>query len=365
MAQCKYIADIIAHPPVSTHLNPLQLELEFPHAEPPAPGTTMELAPGVRWLRMPLPFALNHINLWLLDDGDGYTIVDCGFGTDETRALWERIFAELVTDQRSVKRVIATHYHPDHMGLALWLTQRFGVEMWTPQGEFLTAHAALASLPPFTTDGLLELFRVHGIGAEQLELVKKRGASYRMGVQGLPASYRRVMQGDIIKINGRGWRVIMGYGHAPEHAALYCAELGVLISGDMVLPSISTNVGVWPNDPMGNPLKLFLDSVTRYSELPADTCVLPSHGLPFRGIRQRARQLHDHHRDRLNEVAAACAQPQHAADLLPVLFRRRLDTHQIFFAMGESIAHLHYLEAEARLKRVTDENGVIRFVQTG
>ncbi len=345
-------------------MNPLLRELDFPHAEPPAPATTIELAPGVHWLRMPLPFALDHINLWLLDDDDGYTIVDCGFGSDETKALWERIFAARVNG-RTVKRLIVTHYHPDHMGLAHWLTERFGIEMWTPQAEFLTAHAALGSLGPFGTEPLIELFRTNGIDADRLELVRKRGNSYGRGVAGLPSTYRRVMDGDEIAINGRAWHAIMGYGHAPEHAALYCAKLGVLISGDMVLPSISTNVGVWAADPRGNPLQWFLDSVTRYGELPTDTFVLPSHGLPFRGIRKRAAQLHNHHRDRLAEVEAACTEPRHACDLLPVLFRRQLDMHQIYFAIGESIAHLHYLEAQRRVQRVVDKDGVIRFVRPG
>jgi glyoxylase-like metal-dependent hydrolase (beta-lactamase superfamily II) len=311
---------------------------------------------------MPLPFALDHINLWLLDDDDGYTIVDCGLGTDETKQLWERIFAKHVNG-RTVKRVLVTHYHPDHMGLAHWLTQRFGVEMWIPQAEFLSAHMAYGSIGPFGAEPLIEFFRVNGIDAERLELVRKRGNSYSRVVSGLPLSYRRVMHGDEIAINGRSWRAIMGYGHAPEHAALYCAKLGVLISGDMVLPSISTNVGVWAADPGGSPLQLFLDSVTRYGELPAGTFVLPSHGLPFRGIRKRAAQLHAHHRDRLAEVESACTGPRTACDLLPVLFRRQLDMHQIFFAIGEAIAHLHYLEAQSRVQRAVDKDGVIRFVR--
>ena len=344
-------------------MNPLRRELDFTHANPPAPGTTIEVAPGVHWLRMPLPFALDHINLWLLEDNDGYTIIDCGFGSAETRALWQRIFALHVKPDHTVTRVIATHFHPDHMGNAHWLMQRFGVNLWTSQGEFLSAHAVHASFGPFGNAPLMELFRSNGIDTERLELARARGNSYRLGVPELPLSYRRIMDGDCIAINKRDWRVIMGYGHAPEHAALYCEELSVLISGDMVLPSISTNVGVWASDPLGNPLKLFLDSTTRYGELPADTYVLPSHGLPFRGIRKRTAQLHAHHRDRLAEVEAACNEPQHACDLLPVLFRRKLDMHQIFFAIGESIAHLHYLEAEGRLERMVDQAGVIRFIR--
>jgi glyoxylase-like metal-dependent hydrolase (beta-lactamase superfamily II) len=343
-------------------MNPQLRELEFPRADPPAPATTVEIAPGVHWLRMPLPFALDHINLWLLDDGEGYTIIDCGFASDETRALWEKIFAVQVNG-RTVVRVVATHFHPDHMGLAHWLTQRFGVELWAPQAEFLMAHAVREHIGPFASEPLIELFRTNGIDADKLELVKQRGNSYSRGVPKLPVNFRRIMDGDALQINGRSWRVIMGYGHSPEHAALYCEEMAVLISGDMVLPSISTNVSVWAADPLGNPLKLFLESITRYGQLPTDTLILPSHGLPFRGLKQRVAQLHQHHLERLAEVEAACGVPRHACDLLPVLFRRKLDMHQIFFAIGESIAHLHYLEEKARLMRITDGDGVIRFAR--
>ena len=343
-------------------MNPQLRELEFPHAAVPAPAATVEVVPGVHWLRMPLPFALDHINLWLLEDGEGYTIVDCGFASDETRRLWEEIFAVHVNG-RTVRRVVATHFHPDHMGLAHWLTERFGVDLWTPQAEFLMAHAVRGHIGPFAAEPLIELFRANGIDAEKLELVKKRGNSYGRGVPALPVSFRRIMDGDVLEINGRSWRAIMGYGHSPEHAALYCEEMSVLISGDMVLPSISTNVSVWAADPLGNPLKLFLESITRYGQLPADTLILPSHGLPFRGLHPRVAQLHRHHLERLAEVEVACDEPRHACDLIPVLFRRKLDMHQVFFALGESIAHLHYLESKARLVRLAGGDGVIRFVR--
>jgi glyoxylase-like metal-dependent hydrolase (beta-lactamase superfamily II) len=183
-----------------------------------------------------------------------------------------------------------------------------------------------------------------------------------------------MMDGDEIDIGDNSWRVIVGWGHAPEHAALYCESLGVLISGDMLLPKISTNVSVWPTEPKGDPLKLFLRSIDRFAELPADTLVLPSHGLPFRGAHTRVQMLHAHHRDRLAEVLESCASPKTAKDLLPVLFRRTLDTHQTFFAMGESIAHLHYLWYQGRLTHAQDSfqyplegyaHGVHRFVRAG
>jgi glyoxylase-like metal-dependent hydrolase (beta-lactamase superfamily II) len=189
-----------------------------------------------------------------------------------------------------------------------------------------------------------------------------RGNLYRRQVPEFPGSYRRIMDGEVLAIGAHDWQVIAGYGHAPEHAALWCASLGVLISGDMLLPSISTNVSVWSVDPEGDPLGQFLQSIRRYAALPAETLVLPSHGLPFRGAAERVRQLEAHHAARLADVASACAEaPRSAADVLELLFRRKLDTHQMFFAMGEAIAHLHFLERAGSLRRAVGADGVTRF----
>ncbi len=334
--------------------------LTYPFPEPPAAGTVREVAPGVFWLRMPLPFALDHINLWLLRDGDGWTAVDTGIGLDETRAHWEQIFREVV-GEAGLTRVLVTHFHPDHMGNAGWLTQRFGAPLWMTESEYLTAHAQYQAQSGFGSDATAVLFAEHGLDEARVAGVRGRGNSYRKIVSEPPTRFARMMDGDEISIGGRLWRVIVGWGHAPEHAALHCEELDVLISGDMLLPKISTNVSVWPMEPGGDPLKLFLRSIDSFARLPADTLVLPSHGLPFRGAHARVQMLHEHHRDRLAEVLEACAVPTSATDLLPVLFRRTLDLHQTFFAMGEAVAHLHYLWYQGRLTRNRDEAGVYRF----
>jgi glyoxylase-like metal-dependent hydrolase (beta-lactamase superfamily II) len=311
---------------------------------------------------MPLPFALNHINLWLLRDGDGWTAVDCGIGLDDTRALWERIFAE-ITGTSGVTRVVVTHFHPDHFGNAGWLVRRFAAPLWMTETEFLTAHAQFHALAGFGSDATAALFAEHGLDEERVAAIAGRGNSYRRIVAEPPARFLRMLEGDEIDIGAHSWRVIAGHGHAPEHAALYCRALGVLISGDMLLPKISTNISVWPTQPQSDPLKLFLRSIERFRELPAETLVLPSHGLPFRGAHQRVQMLHDHHRERLAEVLEACSKPSSAADLLPVLFRRALDTHQTFFAMGESIAHLNHLWLRGELARMRGGDGIYRFGQ--
>ena len=353
-------------------MDPQQI-LQFPHAAAPAAGVSVEIVPGLRWLRMPLPFALDHINLWLLEDGPGWTIVDCGIANDLTRGLWEQIFAAPPGGEPpgahsrtfQAKRVLVTHYHPDHAGLAHRLCERFGVTLWMSQAEYLTAHAIRENVAGYAPDKLLAMYRRNGLFGEDLEKMSMRGNHYRVVVPEFPHSYRRIMDGDEIGIGGRGWRVIMGYGHAPEHAALYCSELGVLISGDMVLPKISTNISVSPIDPDGNPLKQFLDSLKRYAALPNDTLVLPSHGLPFRGLRERVEQLEEHHLQRFEALHEACERPLSAFEAMPTLFQRELDTQQLFFAMGEAMAHLHYLFYHGSLRRQTGADGVIRYLQDG
>ena len=255
--------------------------LTFPVPQPPPAGTWHAIAPGVFWLRMPLPFALDHINLWVLQDGAGWTLIDTGLNSDVTRGLWEQLFQESFGG-RPVQRLIVTHYHPDHFGLAGWLVQRFGVELWMTEAEYLTARTVHAELQ-HTRDASIVFFARHGLNEETQQALRKQTHSYRRAVSEPPASFRRMLDGDTVDIDGRSWQIIVGYGHAPEHAALYCQELDVLISGDMVLPKISTNVSVWASEPEGDPLALFLRSVHRYAQLPENTLILPSHGLPFFG----------------------------------------------------------------------------------
>jgi glyoxylase-like metal-dependent hydrolase (beta-lactamase superfamily II) len=333
--------------------------LQYPWPDTPAPGTTLAVAPGVRWLSMPLPFQLDHINLWLLEDDGGSTIVDCGIGNAETRALWEKILPA------EVKRIILTHYHPDHAGNAGWLCKRFGVEIWTTQGEYLTAHAVRSSSAGYTSDAVLSVFNRNGLDAQRsAAMAKMRGNNrYAELVPDFPHSYRRIIEGDVLRIGGREWQAIVGHGHAPEHLSLYCKSLNVVIAGDMLLSTISTNVSVWSIDPEGDPLRLFLESVARYRELPQDVLVLPSHGKPFRGAHVRVAQLEKHHQDRFDELLNSLEEPKSAGEVLQVLFRRPLDNHQTFFAMGEAIAHLHYLHYAGKARRVVGDDGVVRYAR--
>jgi glyoxylase-like metal-dependent hydrolase (beta-lactamase superfamily II) len=249
------------------------------------------------------------------------------------------------------------------MGNAGWLIEHFKVPLLMTESEYLTAHAHYDRIAGYGAEATAELFAAHGLDRERVAMIAGRGNPYRERVSPPPTAFQRLMEGDEVVIGDNPWRIILGYGHAPEHAALYCESLHLLISGDMLLPKISTNVSVWPIEPEGDPLKLFLRSIDRFRALPGDTLVLPSHGLPFRGAHARIAMLHSHHDERLREVMEACSEPRSAAELMPVLFRRPLDNHQLFFAMGESLAHLHRLWYSGQLERTRGMDGIFRFTR--
>ena len=345
----------------------LEARLHYPLGDTlPDTGRSIEVAPGVRWIRMGLPFALDHINLWLLrdriDDREGWTVVDCCIAHDAAKAQWETIFANELQGL-PVLRVIVTHMHPDHIGLADWLCERWNCRLWVSATDFSMARLGSQSTTGFGGEAAADFFAANGLSdPESLAKIRGRASYYPSLVPSVPSEYRRLYDGLQVPIGGHRWRCISGYGHAPEHMALYCQALGVLISGDMVLPRISTNVSVYDQEPEADSLTLFLDSLEKYLPLPADTLVLPSHGKPFAGLHERIQQLKDHHRDRLAEVRQACAeQACSGADVLPVLFPRALDLHQTTFAMGEAVAHLHWLWMAGELRRERDAQGVWRF----
>lgn len=331
----------------------------------PDPGQITELVPGVRWLRMALPFALNHINLWLLRDHfqgrDGWTLVDTCIDHPESRQAWESVFARHL-DGLPIVRVVVTHMHPDHIGLAHWLCARWQAPLWISATDYIQARMGSGAIQGFGGEAAVRFYAQHGMtDPDHLAYIFARGKDFARMVPEVPGSYRRLLDGLTLDIGGHRWRCISGHGHAPEHMALYDAGRDLLISGDMVLPRISTNVTVFESEPEGDPLALFLASIRRFLDLPGTSWVLPSHGEPFVGLHTRVAQLSQHHEDRLGELLAVCGQAQTAYGILPVLFRRELDPLQTTFAMGEAIAHLNHLWHQGRLRRFTDERGQWRF----
>jgi glyoxylase-like metal-dependent hydrolase (beta-lactamase superfamily II) len=311
-----------------------------------------------------LPFALDHVNIWLVDDDDGWTVVDSGLADDRTRARWRELQQGLLA-ARPLTRVLVTHYHPDHMGLAGWLCAEAGAELWTSRTEWLTARLYAQDAGEEWVAVGREFDRRAGLDDRLIAERAARGNLYRRRVVPPPPSFRRVRHGDRLRLNGSDWQVLVGRGHAPEMLCLFSPERNVLIAGDQVLPKISPNVSVWPSEPEADPLAEFLESLASFRELPEDCLVLPSHGLPFRGLHARIDQLIGHHQDRLERTLEACAMPLTLAEVMPRLFDRTLDVHQLQFALGESLAHLNYLVGKDQLERQPGADGRVRYCLRG
>lgn len=352
-------------------MNPQEAELEYPFADAlPEPGRKHAITPDLFWMRVPLPFALDHVNLWLLrdrfDGRDGWTVIDCGIASDTIRALWRQVI-ETELEGLPIVRILCTHTHPDHVGNAAWLQDQMADDarppLWMTLGEYAMGRVLQAALPGTDGPDTVAHYIAHGLtDPATIAALGKRTGYFSNLVPAMPPSYRRIAHDESIDIGGETWRVITGFGHSPEHASLYAERANILISGDMLLPRISTNVSVHAIEPEANPVQQFVDSIRRFAPLPADALVLPSHGRPFRRMHRRIEQLHEHHDARLAEVLEHCATPRTATDIVPVLFRRPLDHHQMFFAFGEALGHLHALWYRGALVREHGGDGVYRFV---
>ncbi len=331
----------------------------------PAEGTLREVAPGVLWLRMPLPFDLDHINLYILDDIDGWVVVDCGLGNSDTRIVWETVLAGLLVD-KPLKKVILTHAHIDHIGAAGWLCERFGAELWITAGELVTANeysqVNSGDADTFAAAGHRFLHSM-GMDSKQTQGIMGIFTGISALVHPLPENIFELQQGDVMNIGNTDWQVIVSEGHSEAHACLYSGALGVLISGDQVLPRISSNVSVRQAKPDANPLLSWLDSLDRLKILPADTLVLPAHERPFYGHRARLTELIQEHHEMLLQVEQACSEPLTVMQLAAQIYQRELSLFNLLLAGGECLANLNYLLAEQRVQRQLNDDGVLIFSQ--
>ena len=349
-------------PPPKAEVDRPDSAVEYPFADYPAPGSVTEVYPGIYWLSTPLPFRLRAINLWLLKDGDGWAIVDCGYERDDVQRQWTEVWEDKLGD-RPVRQLIVTHFHPDHMGNSAWLSERWGVRPQMTQAEWLWANLAVHDLNSDNLSELADHYRRHGLGRDRVDAFLREFILYRHGVS-VPSAYDQLHDGQHLTIDGNRWRVLVGYGHSPEHVCLYCDVLGVMIAGDQILPEITPNVSVWPSQPDANPLQGFLDTMRRFRPLLRDdTLVLPSHRRPFVGVHTRLDELEYHHHARLDTIMAAVGTGITAGDLLYHLFPANLDGHQIVFAMNEALAHLNYLLHGGRLARRRDAQGTYQWVK--
>ncbi len=333
-----------------------QVQYEF--SERPKTGETMEVAPGVFWLRMHLPFSLAHINLWLIDEGEAWSAIDTGVGIDDCKDIWEKTFSDLMQN-RPLNRIFVTHLHPDHIGCAGWLAGRFDAPLWMSRDEYLLARILVADTGRTTPEEGNRFYTAAGFQPDQLDHYQKLFGLFGKYVCELPESYRRVRDGDRITIGKYEWQIIVGKGHSPEHLCFYSEELNILISGDQLLPTISSNVSVYPTEPAADPLADWLESLQLLKDrLPADVLVLPAHGKPFRGAHFRLDQMITEHLDNLRKLETICQDRKRAIDVFPVLFKSKITNSNLIMATGESIAHLSYLVNQGRITVERDARGV-------
>lgn len=324
----------------------------------PAPGEVVQIAEGVYWTRFAMPMSLDHINLWLLEDGEGWTVVDTCLNMESSRETWEGLLAGFMGG-KPITRVICTHLHPDHVGLAGWLAERFDCDLWMSREEFLMCRAMASDTGRSAPDVAIRFYRGAGYDEEELDRYRAKFGNFGRAIAPLPDSFRRLVDRETITIGGRYWQVIVGSGHSPEHVTLYCPALKLLISGDQVLPRITPNVSVFPTEPEGDPLKEWLQSSGRLREmLPDDLLVLPAHEAPFYGLHVRISQILEGHKRDLGSLFELLSEPRRAVDCFPALFNREIDSGSMGLATGETLAHLNCLLGRRRIERTTDEHGV-------
>ena len=315
----------------------------------PDDGATQEIASGIEWLRMPLPFSLNHINLWLLRDGDRWAIVDTGVDTEETRGLWLKVFDDAMGGAPA-SHVIATHMHPDHVGCAGFLARHFDVDVWMCRDEYMMCRILVADTGRKAPEAGIRFYRDAGFSDEHLAKYEKAFGQFGKFVSPLPEAYKRMHDGDRLTIGDHAWNVITGGGHSPEHACLFDADRNILIGGDQLLPTISSNVSVWPTEPEADPLQDWFDSLRKLrAAVPDDVLVLPAHGKPFRGAYSRIDALIREHEDRLDTLRTFCVKPRRALDVFPAIYRSKISDGNRIMATGEALSHLHYLVNKGEL----------------
>lgn len=335
--------------------------LTYPFAERPGVGMALEVAPGVLWMRMPLPMALAHINLWALREDAGWAAVDTGMQTSETVAAWGSLFAKGGALQQGLTRVLVTHMHPDHVGMAGWLTRKFGCRLWMSRLEYLSCRVLVADTGREAPADGVRFYRQAGWDEVAIGNYRARFGGFGKFTHALPDSYRRLVDGETLPVGAHDWRVVVGTGHSPEHACFYCPELKLLISGDQVLPRISSNVSVFPTEPDADPLGDWLSSLDKLKrEVPDDVLVLPSHNEPFRGLHARLDYLRSSQREALQRLRLALQQRKRAIDVFAELFSRPIgaEPNLLGMATGESLAHLNYLLVRGEARRDIDSAGV-------
>ena len=340
--------------------------LTFPFAAPPGRGETIEVAPGILWARIPLPFRLDHVNVYFIDDGDGWAVVDTGIDDDNARLTWDALLAGPLAGRR-LTQLIVTHMHPDHIGLAGWLTERFDIPLLTSETSYIECLNLSLAPGKLQAPVYRNFYLRNGLDEATTALIATMGHDYLGMVAPLPPTFERLVAGDRLAIGGRKFDVLAGDGHAPEQLMLFNREEKLFLAADQVLAKISPNVSVAAMSPRGDPLGLYLRSLRALkADLPGDALVLPGHQLPFYGLHERTSELEAHHEMRCEALWQACREkPCRPAELIPVMFTRKLDPHQMGFAFSELLAHVNYMLARGALKWSGETGGPARLIAAG
>jgi glyoxylase-like metal-dependent hydrolase (beta-lactamase superfamily II) len=342
--------------------SPHPSKLTFPIATPPDPGTITEVEKGLLWLRLPLPYRLDHVNVYLIENAGGWTSFDTGLATSSCKEAWQAALAGPLAGN-GLKSLIVSHFHPDHVGLAGWLCEQYSLDLTMPRPEYLHSLVLQCAPADYGEAVFRPFYKRHGLSAEATEIVLSRGHEYLKRTTGVPASYHRIKHGDAITVGDRVFTVLTGGGHALEQAMLHRPEERLFLAADQVIARISPNVSVHPMEPDLDALGIYLASLRAIKATVApDVLVLPGHGLPFHGLHHRVDELIEHHGLRCNEITVACKdRPLSVAEIVPHLFTRELDAHQTGFAFGEVLAHVNHMLGLGQLRLETDAGGVDRY----
>jgi len=334
------------------------VKIHYAFAEPPAEGEAIEVADGVLWMRLPLPMALDHVNVYALDDGDGWTVIDTGFASERGKEIWARLLDGPLAG-KPVTRVIATHHHPDHIGMAGWFQTEHGAELWTTRTAWLFARMLMLDAQATPVQETLDFWRSCGMDPEIFDRRKaERPFNFSDMVAPLPLGFKRIKEGDVIRIGGRNWDVHLGYGHAPEHATFWSRDDNLVLGGDQLLPSISPNIGVHATEPDADPVAEWLESCEFLAQFAReDQFVLPGHKLPFTGLPKRMQQLAENHTGALKRLVKHLSVPRVAGDCFAPLFKRKIGADVYGLALVETVAHLNCLYHSGVVTRTRRDDG--------
>jgi len=331
--------------------------IDFPYEQPPSAGEAIEVAEGVLWMRLPLPMRLDHVNVYALDDGDGWTVIDTGFNSKKGRAIWEALMAGPLRG-KPITRVLVTHHHPDHVGMAGWLQSDHGAELWTTRTAWLFSRMLTLDVQERLTPETLAFYRAAGMDRGVYDKrIAEKPFNFADVVAPMPLGFQRIKQDDVLTIGGRRWVVHIGHGHAPEHATLWSLDDNLVISGDQVIAGISSNLGVYATEPEADPVGDWLESCERLGALAQqDHFVLPGHKLPFTGLPQRMGQLIENHHSALIRLEQHLLTPQTAAECFPPLFKRNIGEGEYGLALVEAYGHLNHLHQIGTIVRSRRED---------